>query len=99
MSKKTAHLQLENGEFILAEIEILSGEQEIALTELSVSFQEFSNLISKVAENIKTSIDKAKPDKATVEFGISLGLEAGQLTALIVKGTGEANLKVTLEWT
>jgi hypothetical protein len=35
----------------------------------------------------------------TTEFGVEFGYESGQLTALIVKGTGKANLKITMEWT
>jgi hypothetical protein len=39
-----------------------------------------------------------KPHKASVEFGLEVALEAGQLTALLVKGSGTSNLKITLEW-
>jgi hypothetical protein len=39
-----------------------------------------------------------RPDRGTVEFGIDVGVESGALTALVVKGTGTATLKVTLEW-
>ena len=30
--------------------------------------------------------------------GVQVGIESGKLTALLVKGTGNANLKITLEW-
>jgi hypothetical protein len=30
--------------------------------------------------------------------GLGVGVEAGQLTALLVKGSGKANLKITLTW-
>ncbi len=38
------------------------------------------------------------PSKGSVEFGVEVGVEAGQLTALIVKGSGTANLKIALHW-
>lgn len=53
--------------------------------------------IEGFAETLQQSLSKLKPQKATVEFGIEIGAESGQLTTLIVKGTGSANLKVTLE--
>jgi Trypsin-co-occurring domain 1 len=33
-----------------------------------------------------------------VEFGIDVGIESGKLTALICKGSGNASLKITLEF-
>ena len=44
------------------------------------------------------ALARVKPDHATVEFGVDASVEAGGLTALIVKGTGSATLKITLEW-
>ena len=54
--------------------------------------------ISSIASTIGAKLSQAKAKKATVELGIEIGAEAGQLTALLVKGTGSANLKITLEW-
>lgn len=33
-----------------------------------------------------------------MEFGLEVALESGQLTAVLVKGSAKANLKITLEW-
>jgi hypothetical protein len=41
---------------------------------------------------------KVAPTKPSVEFAIEVGLESGKLTALWVKGTGTANLKIAMEW-
>lgn len=38
------------------------------------------------------------PSKARVKFGIDIAVGPGQLTALLVKGGGNATLEVTLEW-
>jgi Trypsin-co-occurring domain 1 len=54
--------------------------------------------IEGLAGWISSSVELLKPSKASVEFGIEIGTEAGQLTALLVKGHGKANLKITLEW-
>jgi len=47
---------------------------------------------------LKSTLERVKPTKATIEFGIDIALESGQLTALIVKGAASGNLKLSLEW-
>ena len=44
------------------------------------------------------ALEKIKPDGVSVEFGIELAVDNGQITALWVKGSGKANLKITLSW-
>lgn len=51
-----------------------------------------------LAQVVHGAFEKVKPDKATVELAIEVGVESGKLTALWVKGEGKANLKVTLTW-
>ncbi|MEU6933283.1 CU044_2847 family protein [Streptomyces sp. NPDC046385] len=55
--------------------------------------------LSSFAGQLGDALHQAAPDRAVVEFGCQLGVEAGKLTALVVQGTASANLKVTLEWT
>jgi hypothetical protein len=55
--------------------------------------------IEGIAEMVAGALKKVAPNKAAIEFGLEVGLENGNLTALWVKGTGKANLKITLEWT
>jgi hypothetical protein len=43
-------------------------------------------------------LQKVKPSKATVEFGVEISAESGNLTTLIVKGGGKVHLNITLEW-
>jgi Trypsin-co-occurring domain 1 len=44
------------------------------------------------------ALEKIKPDGLSVEFGLELAVDNGQITALWVKGSGKANLKITLSW-
>ncbi|MFB7590138.1 CU044_2847 family protein [Streptomyces sp. NPDC056169] len=55
--------------------------------------------LASFAGQIGEALDRAAPDRATVEFGCQLGLDAGRLTALVVQGSANASLRVTLEWT
>ncbi|MFF5789007.1 CU044_2847 family protein [Streptomyces sp. NPDC012693] len=54
--------------------------------------------LSSFAVQIGDALHRVAPDRATVEFGCQLGLDAGKLTALLVQGTANASLRVTLEW-
>ncbi|MGW0119956.1 CU044_2847 family protein [Streptomyces sp. NPDC003327] len=54
--------------------------------------------LAAFAGRIGEALDRAAPDRATVEFGCQLGLDAGRLTALVVQGSANASLRVTLEW-
>ncbi|MEF9880945.1 CU044_2847 family protein [Streptomyces sp. P9-A4] len=54
--------------------------------------------LSSFAAQIGDALHQAAPDRATVEFGCQLGVDAGVLTALVVQGSATASLRVTLEW-
>jgi hypothetical protein len=71
-------------------------ETDVALS--IPTLKEISEAIEGVAMTVKKSFATVKPSKATVEFGLEFGGEAGQITALLVKGTSKANLKVTLQF-
>lgn len=88
--------ELPNGTCIHIQTTILDGEEEVAFT--LPSFKEVTDAIEGIAESVVTTLQKVKPQKASVEFGLEIALEAGQLTALLVKGSSTANLKITLEW-
>lgn len=50
---------------------------------------------ASVIESLRSLKDDAMPSKATVEFGINVSLEGN---VYVVKGSGEASVKVTAEW-
>ncbi|MFF9193818.1 CU044_2847 family protein [Streptomyces sp. NPDC014779] len=54
--------------------------------------------LASFAGQVGDALHRAAPDRATVEFGCQLGLQGGRLTALVVQGTADASLRVTLEW-
>lgn len=63
-----------------------------------LSFQGVVDTIEALTESLMNALRTAKPDKATLEFGVDIGVESGALTSVIVKGTGTATVKITLEW-
>lgn len=73
------------------------GREEVGLLE-TIPFEQVSELLASVATSIGNTLERAKPKKATIELGVEFGLEAGKLVALIARGAGKANLKISLEW-
>ena len=96
MNTEIVQATLENGATISIEAALLGGEEDVALT--SFPFHEVTHAIEGIAESLTKTLKRIKPQRASVELGVAFGIEAGVLTAVLVKGTGTANLKITLEW-
>jgi len=86
-----------DGTAILVVASVRGGDEEIAGIGMP-SFEGVQTAIESVARAVTGALDKSRPNRATVEFGVEIALEAGHLTALLVKGTGTASIKITLEW-
>lgn len=91
----TVPVQLPNGAIVKVEV-TKTGREDVGFD--TKQFQPVAEAIEGVVQMIAAPIQKVKPRKATVKFGMELAIEAGQLTAVIVKGSGKANLEITLEW-
>jgi hypothetical protein len=77
---------------------VQAGEEEEVAFRLP-EFKGVADAIEEMASAIGRSLEKVtSTSKTTVEFGVEVAVEAGQLTALLVKGSGTANITVTLEW-
>jgi len=87
---------LDNGATIRIEATSLGGEERIGCG--IASFKEVTDAVEGIAHAVVTTLKKVKPQQASVEFGVEIGVESGQLTALLVKGTSTANLKITMQW-
>lgn len=48
-------------------------------------FKAVTDALGGIVQAIAEPINRAKPSKATVKFGMELTVEAGQLTAVLVK--------------
>lgn len=92
---------LSNGLTIHVESTRLKGdnsEHDVADVTRIFSFDSVRDTVIAISCEIASAIDQIKPDKASVEFGVETAVEGGHLTALIVKGSATANLKISLEW-
>src|SRR5215472_15286716 len=85
-----------NGEKRLRiEARVLGGAQKVGALGAQ-PIQDIMTSIESIANALGETLKKIGPQKAAVEFGIEVGVEAGKLTALICRGSGRANLKLTL---
>lgn len=102
---KVVPVELENGNVVRVEATVLNASGDTSDQEIESDvaanirpLKEVTDTVKEIAATVKASIDQVKPTKASVEFGLEFGYESGKLTAMIVKGTGKANLKITLHW-
>lgn len=96
-SSENVKVQLENGAVIRVESVDLGGRKKVGALDV-LPFKEVTDAVEGIAGALIDSIKKVQPKKTTVEFGLEVGVESGNLTALLCKGTGKANLKIVLEW-
>lgn len=89
-------VRLPSGAVVYMEATVLDAEEEVALTDLP--FQDVVDAIADVAGTVHGGLARLKPDKAQLEVNVQVGVESGKLSALFLKGSGSASLKVTLEW-
>lgn len=92
---ETVPVQLPNGAIVKVEV-AQTGREDVGFD--VKAFEPVAEAIEGVVQMIAVPIEKVRPKKATVKFGMELAIESGKLTAVIVKGSGKANLEITLEW-
>jgi hypothetical protein len=97
---ETALIRLPNGSTIRVEASSIApkGDSDVSLPIGLLTTENLSSAIEGLSELMLESLKKVKPTKASVELALEIAVESGKLTALWVKGSGKANLKVTLEW-
>lgn len=54
--------------------------------------------VNEIAAAVMRSMKSLETKRTVLEFGVEIAADSGGLTALIVKGSGKANLKITAEW-
>jgi|GEM_PF-554511 len=94
-------VQVDLGDGVIVQMDVAqlssTGLQEVS-GGVKLPFTHALQGMTKVAEVVAGSIQKAKPNKATVKYGLEIGIEQGSLMAAVVRGSGSANFEITLEW-
>src|SRR5262245_15525845 len=94
---QTIPVTLPNGARLHVEAAVLSTPALESAGFPAANFDGVIAAIDRIATAVHAALKNASPTKASVEIGLELALESGQLTALLVKGSGKANLKITLQ--
>ena len=93
----TEKILVDMGDGVLVKVEVADTGREKAKAG-GLPFEKVAAAITKISQEVSASIQKVKPTKATVKYGVEVGIEEGSLMATIVRGSGKANLEITLEW-
>ena len=95
---KPITVKLDDKTIIQFETTLQRGEKDISDEKIIMEYEKFSMSIEKIASKTLEPLKKLNAKKVTLKMGLSLGLESGAITAMLVKGTGNANMEVTIEW-
>ena len=95
---KPVTVKLDDNTTIQFETTVARGEKDISDTKMVMEYEKFSMSVEKIASQTIEPLKKLQAKKVTLKMGLALGLESGGLTAMLVKGTGKANMEVTIEW-
>lgn len=96
-SNKIIPVELSEGNTIYIEVSP-RGNVSQDISNKNFSFDNIESTIKDLCLKFGNAIEKVKPDKAKIEFGLELAAESGKLTSILVKGEGKGSLKITLEW-
>jgi hypothetical protein len=89
----------DQGEIIHIEVNgPVDRERDVSALDRVLRFDGIVNSVAAVAGAMTEALRRAKPEEAEVQFGVDIGVEAGELTSLLVKGSGSATLTVRLLW-
>ena len=100
-SKRTKNIPLElsDGSSIYIEVTQI-GDRPVSSK--NIKLKEITNYISDIGkelgESVKNISKNLQPDEITLEIGMEVAAEAGELTAIIVKGSSKANFKISMKW-
>ncbi len=95
LQSKIITVELSDGTMVRVEATLI-GDRKLNFQ--TRPFIEVSGAIESLTKEIAETVQKVKPDKARVRFGIDVGIESGKLTPLLVKDASTANIEITLEW-
>jgi hypothetical protein len=79
-------------------IEVRRGTYQDASALDTLGFDAVLGMLESFSSSLTAVIERAKPTKAAIEFGMEVTAEAGKLTALICQGKATANFTVKFEW-
>jgi hypothetical protein len=68
------------------------------MIEDGLHLEDICRKVNEVVGAVMSSMKALETKRTVLEFGVEIAADTGGLTALIVRGSGKANLKITAEW-
>jgi hypothetical protein len=87
---------LANGTTVIVQAQSVAGEAPVGIK--SVPFEKIASTVEGITQSLTEVWEKARPSRASVEFGIDFAWDTGELLAMFVDGSTTASMKITLEW-
>jgi hypothetical protein len=97
-TRELVPVDLGGNQTVFVEVRAAGDTEEDVSALGKLPFQQIADSIDAITQQVQGALQRAKPRRATVAFGLDIGVESGQLTSLLVKGTGTATITITLEW-
>jgi hypothetical protein len=98
VSNDKIRVQLSAGVDILVESAGAAPEREVAGGTLEGRFADIMPSVVALCNDFSRMLEDIAPDKAKVQFGLSLEVETSGLWAFIGKAGGSSTFQITLEW-
>jgi hypothetical protein len=94
---EVVNVELPNGVHVGIEVAEPRGASDVGVLD-HLDFGQVQGIIEGLAQVVAQSLRRARPQKATAELGLSLKVESGRLTGVLVKAGGDASIKISLTW-
>lgn len=94
-------VRIGDGEDTAFIMEVVSAGGEADVTGGSLAVDQVRAAISRLQplfEAVKSAAMAAAPSKSSIEVGLSFKWEAGKLVSLVLAGSAQASVKVSMEW-
>lgn len=96
---QTIKVELSDGTIVLMDYSDTEGyDGPVSAQTMIYAAKKTFGVIKSLANDIKEQIAAAKPDKASIEFGIELTKKDGDIFSKICNVEGKGSVKITLEW-
>jgi hypothetical protein len=91
-------LTLFDKESINVESDFRSQERNVSGGEIEENFSKLTPSIISLGKEFSQILEKIQPTKASIEFGVNVGMETSGVIAFITKASANANFKIIMEW-
>ncbi|MFF7201441.1 CU044_2847 family protein [Streptomyces sp. NPDC008141] len=104
MNGRIQHIELPGGAVVLARLSTAGGgygedDEDVGFVEnATAKVRRLHELITEVGASVLEAAAAARPDEASVSFGVELTAKSGVALAVLAAGEAKASVQVTLTW-